>query len=476
MKLGVWSMLPALGAALLLFRCTGDDSSAVVPDGGSPAEGGGPADAAVPPDGSEDASVPDGSGDADAALGSQSLRFVFVHGFQSSDDVRVTAQDDLIDVETYVLSTIEARAVAYEAGRSVGLVVESRRVNLYTDLEGALLAPCLDCESDGTGIATATRWREQLVAKIEQAYPNGEGNLVLVGHSTGARVAMEVAANVGGIEGPQSHDWGLSERIAGVVTAHGAIDALDSAAYALTGPISFHFGCTALNEDGICDYLGFVSAVAAADAVAAEGRALMLTSWADCGLSAFAGASDKTLPAAAMGSPRAWGMTMVPAGGTLTMVPAHGHFYGAFCHSDLTNADSPRHVDAVASLGEHILDWLFLAAPRVVNLESPDSFIEAPALAPNTLSESFPVVAECGSVDQDFGAPEVVGSCRHPEILDGDDHALDPANLVVTDAAECGGSFAWQHPHTGEQHAAQLWYKSYAVPEGGGLLYRLPIE
>ena len=70
----------------------------------------------------------------------------------------------------------------------------------------------------------------------------------------------------------------------------------------------------------------------------------------------------------------------------------------------------------------------------------------------------------------------MVGTCRHPGLLDGDDHVLDEASLVVTDAAQCGGSFAWKHAHEGEMHAARLWYKSYAVPEGGGLLHVLPLD
>jgi hypothetical protein len=167
-------------------------------------------------------------------------------------------------------------------------------------------------------------------------------------------------------------------------------------------------------------------------------------------------------------------MTMVSS--HTTLVPAHGHFYGAFCHSDLTDPGSPRHQDAVAALGDHILDWLLEAAPRVANLDSPEYPIETPELPADTLSASYPVLADCGPVEQDWGYPEVAGVCLHPGPSDGDDHVIDEQGLVVSDAAQCGGSFAWMHSHEGELHAARLWYKSYSVPEGGGLLYQLPID
>lgn len=465
------SLLAALAAIVGVAGCSDEGSVVFAPEQDAGLDAGVPPDGAVP-DGSTPDAAPDA--DADAPSPTQQLNFVFVHGYERTDEMKATAEDDLVDVETYVLDAIGERAVAYEAERGVTLVVQSRRLNLYTDLDGSLLSPCLDCESDGVGIVTATRWREQLVAKIEQAFPNGERNLVLVGHSTGARVSLEVATDVGDDLGPQSHDWGLGDRIAAVVTAHGAVHELESSDFDPTGPTGFHLGCVAAANDGICDYLAYLSAVESADLLASEGRALMLTSWADCGISAFTDAGDRSLPAAAMGSPLAWGMSMVPKG--TSWIPAHGHLYGAFCHADPTDPSSPRHADAVASLGEHMLDWLLGAAPRVANAQSPDSFVDTPELEAATPSESYPVVADCGAGWHDLGAPEVVGICRHPDLLDGDDHVLDEEALTVTDGDACGGSFAWQHAHEGEQHAARLWYKSYSVPEGGGLLYRLPLD
>ncbi|MBI5534554.1 MAG: hypothetical protein HY898_17645 [Deltaproteobacteria bacterium] len=491
-------VLPALALAILLTSCTGGSSQPAsdpvdpprdssIPDDGTPQpDSSSHPDTSAQPDSSTqpdtsalpDAAkpdvpaIPDASQDSDDATKTQQLSLVFVHGFEGSDARRAVAQDDLKDVEAYVLDAIGARAAAYEAKRGVKLLIQSRRVNLYTDLQDQLLSPSLDSEGDGTGIATANHWREQLAAKIQQAYPNGERNLVLVGHSTGGRVSVEVAANVGDNSGPESHDWGLQDRIAGVVTAHGAIDALDSPAYDFTGPTSFHFGCALVNEVGICDYLSYISGTAAADSLALQGRALMLTSQADCGLSAWTGASDQTLPTAAMGSPHAWGMTLVPANGK-TLVPAHGYLYGEFCHSDLTDSGSPRHQSAVAALGEQVLDWLFVAAPRVANPDSPDKFIETSELPAGTPSPSYPVLADCGPAALDLGVPEVVGVCLHPGLLDGDDHAVDSEGLMVTDGADCGGSFVWKHSHQGEEHAARLWYKSYSVPAGGGLLSAL---
>src|SRR5262249_17926551 len=158
-------------------------------------------------------------------------------------------------------------------------------------------------------------------------YAHGEKNLILIGHSTGARVSMEVAANVGDAGAPNGFDWGLQDRIAAVVTVHGMIDALQSAEYQLSAPIDYRTGCTLAQEAGWCDYSAFISARDASDWVASNKRALMMISWADCSPSAWAGQNDKSLPLRAQGASGAYGIQLTVMPDT-TFAPAHGFLYG----------------------------------------------------------------------------------------------------------------------------------------------------
>ncbi|MBC8068292.1 MAG: hypothetical protein IAG13_08160, partial [Deltaproteobacteria bacterium] len=294
------------------------------------------------------------------------VRFAFVHGVLGSPESQTHAEDEAADLEAYLLDHADEHIAAYETAHP-GLAIEisTTRLNLYTDVQGALLAPGLDEVSDDSGITTANRWREQLALKLELAYP-GQQNLVVVGHSTGARAAMEVTAGVIDASEPDTHDWGFGDRIAGVVALHGMIDRLGNPEYDFLGPISFLTGCKLAQASGWCEYASEISGVAASDWVAQHRRALALVGWGDCSPSLWTGQNDKSLPLRAQGSPGLAGMSMTPIQGG-AWAPAHGVLYGNFCHSDVTASSSPRHGDAVAAAIDRVLEWVFVAAPRVAN-------------------------------------------------------------------------------------------------------------
>jgi hypothetical protein len=399
------------------------------------------------------------------------VRVAFVHGVLGSDAARLAAHEEATDMDAWLLEHAPEWTAPWMAAHpGIDVQIESARLNLYTDTRGELLQPGLDVIADGEGRITAERWREQLVTKIEHAYPGGEGNLVLVGHSTGARVSLEVAADVGEDGTPGSGRWGARDRIAGVVALHGMVEALDHPEYDFIGPFSFLDSCKLVQDDGWCEYAALVSGVPAANHLAAAGRAHFLVSWASCSPSGWAGQNDKSLPLRAQGTPGAHGMTMTPlASGALA--PAHGRLYGNFCHSDVTSEGSDAHDEAVAAAMRAVLDWVFVAAPRVVVAEEDAQRIDIAPLPAATWSEEVVRGDACPAGEHDDLQPLVVGACLHE---DGSDHPLDAANLVeVTPLGDCTARVRWQHLHDGELHGATLWAKTASVPEGAGLASRM---
>jgi hypothetical protein len=397
-----------------------------------------------------------------------SFHLVFVHGVQSSDATRLGADGALASLEGYLSEQLAQYSATYPlAHPEVVLRYQTYRVNLYTDASGALLAPGIDDVSDGTGVPSADQWRAQLALKLQLALPDDAQNVVLIGHSTGARVSMEVAANVGGAGTVGAHDWGWQARIAGVVTVNGMVDALQKSDYNFIGPVSYLTGCKVGQGKGWCEYSGLVSGVAAASWVARNKRALMLISSGACSPALWTGDSDQALPLRAEGVPAAFGMVTTPVPGK-TYGPAHGVHYGAYCHSDITHPDSPRHSGARAAVGDRILSWLFSSAPRVL---TPDGlrFDTAP-LASYQWSPLYLGGAACPDGEVDQGAPDVVGTCVHPGFFDGDDHPMVPAtNSIEVHDGDCSGAARWLHKHSGSQ-PGHLWMKLYSQPVGGGLI------
>ena len=422
------------------------------------------------------------------------LNFLFVHGVQNCDSNRQNAESSLRDLETSITGGIPARVAAYEAAHpGVTFTLRTARANLYTATPSGIHPsnstdptkmddwqvgdPGCASKRQGDPCTAAYEWRYRLAQEIHRLFPADARNIIIIAHSSGARAALEVAANTGP-DGVGTEDWGVQERIAGVVTVHGVIDALGSSRYNVQGPFSFSFmckdtdlvlkvlgqGCTPGN--GWCEYAGDVSATASADWVAQHKRALMLVASGSCSPSLFTQVTDGTLPIDAQASPFAVGMHMTPIGGR-TYRPAHGTVYGSFCHSDITGG--PRHGAAVSAAQGQILDWLFASAPRV----SAWGTVNQGALSYNHATAELAVGGACPTGEAD-GSVAVAGVCRHPGWFDGDDHPISSSELSVQNGASCRGSFHWtQHHDTSHSHAAILTWKTTSVLPGGGLVSAL---
>ncbi len=398
------------------------------------------------------------------------LHFVFVHGVGDPDSYD-RSDNDLVDLEKAVMARIEARRPAYEAAHGVAIEATSLRVNLYTDDKGQVPSPNTD---DGSGDEVAAHWRTRLAEKLAAAFPHGEKNIVLVGHSTGARVSMEVAADVGGASNTLGvANWGFTKRIAGVVSVHGMLDAIGG--YATLGDVvPFSIGCKVVKKSGWCSYAASVSSLPASDWVATNRHSLILTSVVDddrCGTSVWKEPSDQTLPTRAQGSPASVGLGIV-ADRDGVFRPSHGIPYGSFCHSDITNGNSPRHAEAVTNASTLIEQWLFDAARRVVNTTPESQTYDTPTLSNLTTSDPYTFAPGCPIGTFSGGALDLVGNCHHPGYSDGDDHAMYPEQLLATFDGRCGGTVRWKNVHD-HPHAGTVWFKSYAYEPLGGLLTTL---
>ncbi|MBX3226545.1 MAG: hypothetical protein KIT84_32210 [Labilithrix sp.] len=384
------------------------------------------------------------------------LQIVFVHGVTQADAGRRVAHEQLVDLERGVVERIAARG-------DERVAVSTARVNIYTDASGELVSPRFDDLKDGTGLPTANAWRAQLIAKTNAVFPTGR-NIVFVGHSTGGRVVAEVGAS------PEMRD-----RVAGVVTVHGMIDALQSPKYDVIGPTSYVTGCKLFKSDGWCEYSGLVSGVPALDWLARERHVLSLVSASSCIPGFWEGANDQALPLQAQSSPWSPGLTLTPALGK-TYAPAHGTFYGEFCHPDVVDRGSAKHVAAVTAASSAIVEWLFDAAPRVVASAeaSPDDPYEIAPLAAGVLSAPLAVAGACPEGRHAMGKVDVAGLCRHPGFANGNDHPFDASNPIALDlGAQCDATLRVAHGHAGKRHAMRVWTKSYSLPEGGGLVSTL---
>jgi hypothetical protein len=204
--------------------------------------------------------------------------------------------------------------------------------------------------------------------------------------------------------------------------------------------------------------------------VASNLRALVMISSASCSPAGWSGVSDKSIPLAAQGSPQAFGVepTVGPGG---VYRPAHGFRYGDFCHSDPVSRSSERHAEAVSAASDAIERWLFEAAPRVANIGPARLTVETESLPGSTWSPTYTIDGTCPPSEVDTGAPDVVGSCFHPGLFDGDDHPMDDRNEIdVSGSEECSATVRWRHLHGNDKHGGRLWFKVYTVPVGGGLL------
>jgi len=449
--------------------------------------------------------VPRGS-----AAATVEINLLYVHGVKSCQNERQNAQSSFTDLEQAVNADLPGRIASYQAAHpGTTVVTHSARANLYTATPSGYHPsdspdpinmddwevgdPGCTTSQQGDPCTTAYEWRYRLAREINRLYPAPASNIVLIGHSSGARVALEVAANAGP-GGVGSTDWGVQNRIAGVVTIQGMVDALGSSKYNVVGFTSFEtackdgdaiagFGSSCAPGNGWCEYAGRVDGFGAGDWVAKNKRALMLTSWASCSPAAWTGWSDGSLPYDAQGSPWSVGLDMTPAPGQ-TYRPSHGQKYGSFCHSAIDHSSDANHAAALAAAKTRILDWLFTAAPRVAATGSNST---SSPVAYNHFSSTFTMGSTCpsGEVDdtvtQGTKGPgiDVVGVCKHPGFFDGDDHAIALAEFTVTNGTTCNGTYKWKQAHdSNNSHDATFWWKTRSERSGGpalvGTLTTLP--
>jgi len=447
--------------------------------------------------------VADGEGEEDdldsrnsVQQGQLELNFLYVHGVKNCRDQRQNAQNSLTDLEAAVRAELPARIQAYQNSHpGVTIATRSARANLYTAAHSGrnpsdstdpinmddweVGDPGCSTSRQGDPCTTAHEWRHRLVQEIHRHFPANAKNIILIGHSTGGRTAFEVAANVGS-GGVGSFNWGVQNRIAGVVSIHGMIDSLGTNKYDVVGPASFvstcknsdiltGFGDGCAQGNGWCEYAGNVAGFDAADWTAQNKQALMLISAASCSPSLFSLQTDGALPLDAQGSPKAVGTETTPGPGD-TVRPAHGVKYGSFCHSAITSRSNAGHDASVAAAKGRILDWLFTSASRVAAAGT----INTSAIAPNASTPTFPIGSTCPSGHAD-GGQRIVGTCRHPGFFDGNDHAVASSEIAATNGPTCNGSFKWTQRHdSNNNHAAAFWWKTYSVPTGAGLVESLP--
>jgi len=436
------------------------------------------------------------------------VNLLYVHGVKNCTTERQNAHNSLTSVASAIAAQVPSRIATWQTvhpGHTV--VVNHAHANLYTAAHSGFNPsdstnpinmddwevgdPGCTTTRQGDPCTTAYEWRYRLASEINRLYPSPKKNIILVGHSTGARVAMEVAANVGPSGAINTFDWGVQSRIAGVVTLHGMVDSIGTSKYDVAGPLSFETTCkngdavggwgdSCVQGNGWCEYAGRVSAFAAGDWVAKSKRALNLISWASCSPSLFAGRTDGPLPFDAQGSPWAVGTDMTPTTSSTWRV-AHGQKYGSFCHSDITSTSSGNHAAARDAARNRILDWLFVAAPRVAATGSNTTA----TLAYNATSSTYTMGAACptGEMDDTMTAGnkatgiDISGSCKHGGSFDGDDHSVALSEITVaSNGTTCNGSYRWKQAHdSNNSHAGTFTWKTRSLRVAGpDLIYSLP--
>ena len=435
------------------------------------------------------------------------VNLLYVHGVKGCDADRTNAHNSLISLDSAIGTALAGRISTWTAAHPGDTVVVTRKhANLYTataspskpsDSAGPLYMddwevgdPGCTTTKQGDPCTTAYEWRYRLAQEINRLYPSPAKNIILVGHSTGGKVAMEVAAN-DGPGGVGTANWGVQSRIAGVVTINGMVDSLGTSKYNVVGALSFKttckngdlitgFGGSCSNGNGWCEYAADVSGFNASDWVAKNKRARSLIAWGSCSPSLWTGQSDGSLPYDAQGSPWVVGLDMTSAAGS-TWRAVHGEKFGSFCHSTITSTSATNHAAARDAARDRILDFLFVAAPRVSATGSNTSA----SIAYNAFSPTYTMGAACltGEKDDNVTAGnkatgiDIVGACKHPGFFDGDDHAIALSELtVVSNGTTCNGSYKWKQAHdSNNSHASTTTWKTRSLKVAGNdLVTTLP--
>jgi len=432
-----------------------------------------------------------------AAASVVQLNLLFIHGVQNDAGGKSRAHNALNDLRNAIASDMPSLIASYQASHpGVSISFAAASANLYTAAPSGLHPsdstdptlmddwevgdPGCTTSRQGDPCTTAYEWRFRLVQEIQRLFPPTAKNIILVGHSTGARTAFEVASNTGP-GGVGTQNWGVQDRIAAVVSINGMIDGLQSNKYNVVGASDFVATCK--NSDigtvfgigvpgnGWCEYAGNVSGIAAADWVGQHKRSRVLISQASCSPSLWTGNSDGSLPFAAEGSPFSVGLNMTPAAGQ-THTVAYGISYGAFCHSTITSGSDAKHAAAVASAKAQIEDLIFTSATRV---DAQGTISTSSAVPFNGSTPTFNVGGACPAGDVGLSPQvQVVGVCKHPGFFDGDDHPITNG-FAVTVGATCNGSFRWSQIHdSNNSHNATFFWQTRSRPTGGGLIALLP--
>jgi pimeloyl-ACP methyl ester carboxylesterase len=433
-----------------------------------------------------------------AATGEIQINLLFIHGVQNQASGRLRAHNALNDLRTAITSNMPSRIASYQASHpGVTISFAAASANLYTarpsgrhpsDSSDPTLMddwevgdPGCTTTRQGDPCTTAYEWRFRLAAEIQRLFPPTARNIILIGHSTGARVAFEVASNTGP-GGVGTQNWGVQSRIAAVVSINGMVDGLQSSRYNAVGFSDFIATCkntdvlatvfgAGVPGNGWCEYAGNVSGVAAANWVGQNKRSRVLISQASCSPSLWTGNSDGSLPFAAQGSPFSVGVNMTPAAGQ-TFTVAYGRSYGAFCHSTITSGGDANHAAAVSSARTQIEDLIFASATRV---DAQGTVSTTSAVPFNGSTPSFSVGGACPAGDVALSPKlQVAGVCKHPGFFDGDDHAITNG-LAITPGANCNGSFRWSQVHdSNNSHNATFFWQTRSRPAGGSLISILP--
>jgi pimeloyl-ACP methyl ester carboxylesterase len=430
--------------------------------------------------------------------GTIQLNLLYIHGVENTAGARLGAHGSLNDLKSSVAADLPALIASYQASHpGVAITVASASANLYTATPSGLHPsdstdptlmddwevgdPGCTTSRQGDPCTTAYEWRFRLAQEIARLFPPTAKNIILIGHSTGARVAFEVASNTGP-GGVGTFNWGVQDRIAAVVSINGMVDGLQSNKYNVVGAADFVSTCKDSDlilsafgggapGNGWCEYAGNVSGVAAADWVGQHKRSRVLISTASCSPSLWTGNSDGSLPLAAEASPFSVGLNMTPAAGQ-TFTVAYGRNYGAFCHSTITSRSDANHAAAVASAKANIVDLIFQAATRV---DSQGTISTSSAVPFQGSTPTFGVGGACPTGDVGTSPQvQVVGVCKHPGLFDGDDHAISNG-FTVGNGTSCNGTFRWSQIHdSNNSHNATFWWQTRSTPAEGGLLTILP--
>src|SRR5512144_661133 len=205
--------------------------------------------------------TPDDLGETTSAAttGTIQLNFLYIHGVQNSASGRTGAHNSLNDLKSAVTGALPSLVASYQTSHpGVTVTVASASANLYTAKPSGIHPsdstdptlmddwevgdPGCTTSRQGDPCTTAYEWRFRLAQEIQRLFPPTAKNIILIGHSTGARVAFEVAANTGP-GGVGTFNWGVQDRIAAVVSINGMVDGLATNKYNVVGASDFVSAC-----------------------------------------------------------------------------------------------------------------------------------------------------------------------------------------------------------------------------------------